>query len=56
MPYKKINIPDECMEFIDDCTETTGVPMQRFVVDAIKEKIMRMEAEVALRDNQILKD
>ena len=55
MSYQKINIPDEDQDFIMDYKKATGMPMQDFVVDAIKDKILRIEAENTLRDEELLK-
>lgn len=52
---QKIFFDNEDHSFMIDYKKTTGVSIQRFVTEAIKEKINRMDIEQTIKDQELLK-
>ena len=50
MAASKIRFEDEDLKFINEYKEATGVSLQRFVTEAIKEKITNIKAQQVLDD------
>jgi len=50
---QKIFFDEEDQKFLNDYKETTGVTIQKFVTDAVKEKIMRMDTQQTIEDLEL---
>jgi hypothetical protein len=51
---QKIFFEESHHRFMNEYKETTGLSIQKFVSDAIKEKIMRLDIEQTLKDQELL--
>lgn len=54
MAATKIFFTDDEYQFILDYKEATGLSIQQFVSEAIKDKILKIETEQYLKDRELI--